>query len=129
MLRRVPQTCRTLSEPKQGSAASNSHWYAGGGGCATGVTLRAKIIKFALPLTTKTLRHKALTASRLCVFVVGLKCALERRETEGGMEIAIEFVVLAERQIHDALQLFDVVDVYDRVDVVEKGGVRVHRAQ
>lgn len=52
-----------------------------------------------------------------CLFVPFV-ANLKRSETEGAVELAVEFVVLAERDFHDLRQLFDVSYVYDCVDVV-----------
>src|SRR5690349_16718234 len=54
---------------------------------------------------------------------------LQSGETGCAVELAIEFVEFAEGDLHDAIEVFEIVEIDDGVDVVEKGGVRVHRAQ
>ena len=100
--------------------------------CAEGT--RRKISKFACRYDSQTNRRTGTgcrdrTTKAGCSCYLLLQLALKGCETERAVEISIEFVVFAQRQFHDALQLFDVVDVYDRIDIAEKGGVRIHRAQ
>ena len=51
-------------------------------------------------------------------FARNLFAALQRRETERAVKLAVEFVVLAESDVHDSRQLLDVIYVYDCVDVI-----------
>src|SRR5687768_14561257 len=53
---------------------------------------------------------------------------LQSRQIKRHVEVTVKLVVLTQRNVHDAMQLFDVGDVHDEIDVTEKSSVRVHRA-
>src|SRR5689334_20393828 len=53
---------------------------------------------------------------------------LQSSQIKRGVEVAVELVVLAQRNFHDAMQLVDVGHIHDEIDVAEEGGVRIHRA-
>ena len=53
---------------------------------------------------------------------------LQSGKTGGAVEFAVEFVVIAESDVHHAREFVEIIHVDDRIHVREKRGMRIHRA-
>ena len=63
-------------------------------------------------------RFSQMNADRIRVHLRKSAADLKRRQAKRAIELAVEFVVLAQAHFHDAGQFFEVGEVHDCVDVV-----------